>query len=66
MGVLDRLILSDAQCSRISQHIIGDERTRGSSGHNNRIEPPRIFRRLQLLRDWSHGETEEEIAEICA
>ena len=37
MGVMDRLILSDAQWSRISQHIIGDERTRGSSGHNNRM-----------------------------
>ena len=37
MGVMDRLILSDAQWSRISQHIIGDERTRGSSGHNSRM-----------------------------
>jgi transposase len=37
MGILDRLILTDAQWSRISQHIIGDERTRGSSGSNNRM-----------------------------
>jgi transposase len=37
MGILDRLILTDTQWSRISEHIIGDERTRGSSGHNNRM-----------------------------
>jgi transposase len=37
MGVMDRLILSDRQWDRISAHIIGDERTRGSSGRNNRM-----------------------------
>ena len=37
MGVLDRLILSDEQWVRISAHIIGDERTRGTSGRNNRV-----------------------------
>ncbi|KFC68933.1 Transposase [Bosea sp. LC85] len=37
MGVLDRLILRDDQWERISPHIIGDERTRGSSGRNNRM-----------------------------
>ena len=37
MGVLDRLILRDDQWERISAHIIGDERTRGSSGHDNRM-----------------------------
>ena len=37
MGVLDRLILSDGQWDRISAHIIGDERTRGSSGRDNRM-----------------------------
>jgi putative transposase len=37
MGVLDRLILSDEQWARISPHIIGDERTRGSSGRDNRM-----------------------------
>ena len=31
MGVLDRLILNDEQRARISAHIIGDGRTRGSS-----------------------------------
>ncbi|MDR0809441.1 MAG: IS5/IS1182 family transposase, partial [Gemmobacter sp.] len=30
MGVLDRVLLSDGQWNRISGHIIGDERTRGS------------------------------------
>lgn len=37
MGVLDRLVLRDDQWARISAHIIGDERTRGSSGRNNRM-----------------------------
>lgn len=37
MGVLDRLILRDDQWQRISQHIIGDERTCGSSGRDNRM-----------------------------
>ncbi len=36
MGVLDRLILADQQWGRISRHIIGGERTRGSSGCDNR------------------------------
>ena len=31
MGVFDRLILRDEQWERISPHIIGDARTRGSS-----------------------------------
>ena len=37
MGVLDRLILSDGQWARISAHTIGDGRTRGSSGRDNRM-----------------------------
>ena len=37
MGVLDRLILQDDQWARMSAHIIGDERTRGSSGRDNRM-----------------------------
>src|SRR5690606_13668168 len=37
MGVLDRLILRDDQWQRMSQHIIGDARTRGSSGRDNRM-----------------------------
>ena len=37
MGVLDRLILHDDQWERMSAHIIGDERTRGSSGRDNRM-----------------------------
>ena len=37
MGVMDRLILSDRQWEWIAQHIIGNERTRGSSGRDNRM-----------------------------
>ena len=32
-----RLVLSDRQWERIAAHIIGDERTRGSSGRDNRL-----------------------------
>jgi transposase len=37
MGVLDRLVLNDEQWARMAPHIIGDERTRGSSGRDNRL-----------------------------
>jgi transposase len=37
LGSLSRLILRDDQWARISQHIIGDERTRGTSGRDNRL-----------------------------
>jgi hypothetical protein len=37
LSALDRLILRDDQWARISPHIIGDERTRGSSGRDNRL-----------------------------
>ncbi len=37
MGVKKRLILRDEQWDRIAPHIIGDERSRGSSGRNNRL-----------------------------
>ena len=37
MGVMDRLILCDQQWERIAAHIIGNERTRGSSGRDNRM-----------------------------
>lgn len=37
MGVMDRLVLRDDQWERMSGHIIGDERSRGSSGRNNRL-----------------------------
>jgi len=37
MGVLDRLVLRDDQWVRMAPHIIGDERTRGSSGRDNRL-----------------------------
>lgn len=37
MGVLDRLVLRDEQWARLAPHLIGDERTRGSSGRDNRL-----------------------------
>ena len=37
MGLRERLVLSDAQWARVAEHIIGDERTRGSSGRDNRM-----------------------------
>jgi transposase len=37
LSALGRLILRDDQWARISPHIIGDERTRGSSGRDNRL-----------------------------
>ncbi|MDH0125563.1 IS5 family transposase [Brucella intermedia GD04153] len=37
MGVMDRLILRDDQWERLSVHIIGDERTRGSWSRDNRM-----------------------------
>ena len=37
MGVLDRLILRDEQWERMAPHIIGDARSRGTSGRDNRL-----------------------------
>jgi putative transposase len=37
MGVLDRLILRDEQWARLSPCIVSDDRTRGSSGRDNRM-----------------------------
>ena len=37
LGVVDRLVLTDAQWAVVAPQIIGDERTRGSSGGNNRL-----------------------------
>jgi putative transposase len=37
MGALDRLVLGDEQWARMSPHIIGDERSRGTAGRDNRL-----------------------------
>jgi len=34
---LDRLVLTDTAWARMAPHIIGDERSRGSSGRDNRL-----------------------------
>ena len=44
-----------AQPSRLDEGVLNDA-----------YEPPRVCRRLQLLRDWSHGESQEEVPEIRA
>lgn len=52
MGVLDRLILSDDQWERIAPQVIGDERTRGSSGRDNRMFVEAV---LWIVRTGSPG-----------
>jgi putative transposase len=37
LGVLDRLVLSDSAWARMALHIIGDRRSRGTSGRDNRM-----------------------------
>lgn len=37
MGALDRLVLRDDQWARMAPHVIGDARSRGTSGRNNRM-----------------------------
>ena len=37
MAWRDRLILNDSQWARMAPHIIGDERSRGTSGQDNRM-----------------------------
>jgi transposase len=37
LGVLDRLVLNDAMWARMAPHLIGDERSRGTSGRDNRM-----------------------------
>jgi transposase len=37
MSLTDRLMLSDGQWDRIAPHIIGDHRSRGTSGRDNRL-----------------------------
>jgi transposase len=52
MGVLDRVLLSDGQWNRISGHIIGDERTRGSSGRDNRMFVEAVLRIVRTGSPW--------------
>lgn len=52
MGVLDRLILRDDQWQRMSPHIIGDERTRGSSGRDNRMFVEAVLWIVRMGSPW--------------
>ncbi|SFK59317.1 Transposase [Methylocapsa palsarum] len=52
MSVLDRLILRDDQWERVSRHIIGDDRTRGSSSRDNRMFVEAV---LWIVRTGSPG-----------
>jgi transposase len=52
MGVLDRLMVSDEQWERMSQHIIGDARTRGSTGHDNRLFVEAVLWIVRTAAPW--------------
>jgi putative transposase len=52
MGVLDRLILRDDQWERMASHVIGDERTRGSSGRDNRMFVEGVLRIARTGSPW--------------
>jgi transposase len=52
VGVVDRLVLSDAKWQRISAHIIGDERTRGTSGRDNRMFVEGVLSIVQTGSPW--------------
>jgi transposase len=54
MGVLDRLMLSDEQWDRISAHIIGDERTRGTSGRDNRMFVEGVLWIIRTSSPWRY------------
>ena len=58
MGVPDRLILRDDQWERMSRHIIGDERTRGTSGRDNRMFVEAV---LWIVRTGSPGRDLPEV-----
>lgn len=52
MGTLERLILSDTQWDRISAHIIGNTRTRGSSGRDNRLFVEAVLWIVRTVSRW--------------
>ena len=52
MGMMDRLVLSDGQWERLSAHIIGTERTRGSSGRDNRLFVEAVLRVVRTGSPW--------------
>lgn len=52
MSALDSLILRSDQWARISLHIIGDERTRGSSGRDNRLFVEAVLWIVRMGSPW--------------
>jgi hypothetical protein len=67
MGVVDRLILRDDQWERMARHVIGDERTRGSSGRDNRMFVEAVLWIVRTKR-WlgEFGQRDEWIAGLRA
>lgn len=52
MGTMERLVLSDQQRERIAAHIIGDSRTRGSSGHDSHMFVDAVLRIARTGARW--------------
>ena len=52
MGVLDRLVPRDEQWTRLAPHLIGDERTRRSSGRDNRLFVEAVLYRYRAGIPW--------------
>jgi transposase len=52
MGVLDRLVLNEAAWERMAPHIVGDERSRGTSGRDNRLFVEAVLWRVRTGAPW--------------
>jgi transposase len=54
LGVLDRLVLSDSAWARMALHIIGDRRSRGTSGRDNRMFVEGVLWIVRTGSPWRH------------
>ncbi len=52
MGVLDRFILRGDQWDQMSRHIVGDNRTRGPSGRDNRMFVETVLWIVRMGSPW--------------